>query len=95
MARADQIWFLETPSSSGVGTLTESVTKALNIVRRLPPQVEVKEYDKEGKVVMRVESQPAVIFLYRNLSLLFSTAGWVETRLRMKQLKSEKSTMYV
>lgn len=47
-------------------TFPESVTKALNIVRPLPPLVYVIKIDEGKNVVMRPGLQPAFTALYRN-----------------------------
>lgn len=53
------------------------------------------EITEDGKAVMKPYSQPALTSLYRNRTVLFSTAAWVEPNLGMKPLRHEKcDTMY-
>lgn len=49
----------------------ELVKKALNIVLTRPTQVKMMELDEDGTMMVRPVLQPALIFSYRSLFLLF------------------------
>lgn len=52
--------------------------------------------DEDGSVVMWTELHPVLTLLYRNCSVLFSTARWAEPKLGMRRPRFENNgTMYL
>lgn len=74
----------------------EVFVKSVNVVQPRPPQAGVSELVAEVDVVRRPGSQLSSKSSYRNLSLLFSAAGWAELRQVVKRSRyEEKGAPYV